>query len=81
MEVSGLHDWNWNGKSSTRQVEMDLVNCTIYTWTATLSPDCSGNSKNSNVWTDFKVLNNNGDLENGSKKNDETPTIVIACPN
>jgi hypothetical protein len=60
---------------------MDLVACTTYTWTVSLTPNCSGNSKNSNVWTDFKVNNNDGNLENDSKKNDGTPNIVIACPN
>lgn len=79
VDVSGLNNWTENG--ITRQMKMDLVACEIYTWTVTLSPNCSGNSKNSNVWTDFKVVNNDGDFENDSKKNDETPNIVIACPN
>ena len=79
VDVSGLNNWTANGV--TRQMEMDLVACTTYTWTVSLTPNCSGNSKNSNVWTDFKVNNNDGNLENDSKKNDGTPNIVIACPN
>lgn len=79
VDVSGLNNWTENGV--TRQMIMNLVACTTYTWTVTLTPNCSGHSQNSNVWTDFKVNNNDGDLENDSKKNEETPNIVIACPN
>ncbi len=83
VSVSGLDDWSWNGKSSTRHMVMNLVACTTYEWTVTLSPDCSGNSGNSNVWTDFNASNNDGDTENDSKKNisESTPNIVISCPN
>jgi len=77
VNVSGLNNWTENGV--TRQMKMDLVACTTYTWTITLTPNCSGHSKNSNVWTDFKVENNDGNFENDSKKNNETPNIVIAC--
>lgn len=65
--VATGYDWpNWNGKSSTRSEIMDLDACEIYTWTLTLTPDCSGNSNESNVWTDFKVndISKKGDLAN-----------------
>ncbi|WP_339697755.1 hypothetical protein [Algoriphagus aquimarinus] len=51
--ATGLDGWATNG--STRQITMDLVACQEYTWTVDLIADCSGNSPNSNVWTDFKV--------------------------
>ncbi len=79
VNVDGLAGWNENGV--TRQMEMDLVACTTYIWTVTLSPNCSGHSGNSNVWTDFKVNNNDGDTTNDSKKNGGTPNITISCPN
>jgi hypothetical protein len=69
--ATGLNGWATNG--STRQITMDLVACQEYTWTVDLTPDCSGSSANSNVWTDFKV-------DDISKKNSETPTITESCP-
>ncbi|MFO7674334.1 MAG: hypothetical protein R6V74_11550 [Lutibacter sp.] len=77
VTVTGLTDWSSNGV--TMQKTMNLEACTTYTWTVTLTPNCSGNSNNSNVWTDFKVVNNDGDLLNDSKKNNKTPNIVISC--
>lgn len=68
--ATGLDDWSVEGV--TRQITMDLVACKTYTWTVDLTPDCSGKSPNSNVWTDFKV----NDI---SKRNSGTPTIVESC--
>lgn len=51
--VSGLTDWDANGQ--TRKMIMNLVACETYTWTVTFSAKCSGNSPESNVFTDFKV--------------------------
>lgn len=79
VTVSGLTGWSSEGV--TKQKIMNLVACTTYTWTVILSPNCSGHSNNSNVWTDFKVVNSDGNLLNDSKKNNDTPNIVIACPN
>jgi hypothetical protein len=70
VAVTGLDGWSTEG--ATRQKIMDLVACNTYTWTVTLTPDCSGNSNNSNVWTDFKV-------NNISKKGSLT-NISIPCP-
>lgn len=79
VNVIGLDGWNENGV--TRQMGMDLVACKTYSWTVELTPKCSGNSPNSNVWTDFKVENNDGDTSNDSKKNisEPTPNIVRSC--
>jgi len=67
------YDWpDWNGSSSTRTETMDLDACTTYEWEVELAKDCSGNSGNSNVWTDFKV-------NDDSKKNDATPNITQSC--
>ncbi|TXE14221.1 hypothetical protein [Algoriphagus aquimarinus] len=62
--ATGLDGWATNG--STRQITMDLVACQEYTWTVDLTPDCSGSSANSNVWTDFKVntVSKKGTLSN-----------------
>lgn len=70
VEVSGLEGWDRNGQPE-RKI-MDLEKCVEYSWTVTLEKKCSGNSPNSNVWTDFKV---NGD----SKKNDKTPNLTQSC--
>ncbi|HSP12656.1 MAG TPA: hypothetical protein VLO29_09020 [Salegentibacter sp.] len=66
------YEWDWNGKSSTRKETMNLIACESYSWTLKLEGDCSGNSEESNLWTDFKV----NDL---SKKNDDTPNIEKIC--
>ena len=71
--VASGYDWpNWNGTSSTRTETMDLDACSVYKWTVFLSGDCSGNSPNSNIWTDFKV-------NEVSKKNDNTPNLTQSC--
>lgn len=85
VAVSGLDGWKTNG--STRQTTMELIACETYSWTVTLTPDCSGNSNNSNVWTDFKVApvdeNINAENEFGVKiysKKGNLQNIVISCP-
>lgn len=70
VAVTGLDDWSTHG--STRQKTMNLVACQSYVFIVTLSPDCSGHSGNSNVWTDFKV--------NDVSKKGELTNIEIACP-
>jgi hypothetical protein len=72
VDVSGLNNWTENGV--TRQMVKDLEACTTYNWTVILTPNCSGHSPNSNVWTDFKV-------NDFSKKNisEPTPNIEISC--
>lgn len=70
VEVSGLEGWDGNGQPE-RKI-MDLEKCVEYSWTVTLEKNCSGNSPNSNVWTDFKV---NGD----SKRNENTPILKQSC--
>jgi hypothetical protein len=85
VAVSGLDGWDING--STRQTTMELIACETYSWTVTLTPDCSGNSSNSNVWTDFKVAPTSEDIdavdEIGVKiysKKGDLQNIVISCP-
>ena len=70
VAIEGLVDWTKNG--STMQHEMDLNACEEYSWMVTLKKDCSGNSQNSNVWTDFKV-------NDVSKKNENTPNLTQNC--
>jgi len=70
VAVTGLE--TWNNKGVTMQKNMDLNACEEYSWTVTLEANCSGNSTNSNVWTDFKVNDN-------TKKNDNTPNIEKNC--
>ena len=67
--ATGLEGWSTNG--ATRQITMNLVACQVYTWTVDLTPNCSGNSPNSNVWTDFKV--------NEVSKKGDLATITEAC--
>ena len=69
--VVGL-DETWSTNGSTRQKTMSFIKCEPVSWTVTLTPDCSGHSGKSNVWTDFKV---NDDSKKGSNAN-----IVIDCP-
>lgn len=61
-------------QSSVWSKTMSFEACKTYTFTVDLSPDCNGNSGNSNVWTDFKVAGL-------SKKNTGTPNITESCPN
>ncbi len=70
--ASGYHWPDWNGKSSTRTETMNLDACSEYTWTISLTGDCSGNSEESNLWTDFKV-------DEVSKKG-ELVNITRSCP-
>ncbi|NEW79141.1 MAG: hypothetical protein GZ086_06870 [Gelidibacter sp.] len=67
--VSGLVGWSTLGV--TMQKTMNLTACIAYTWTVLLTPNCNGNSSQSNLWTDFKV-------NNVSKKNTLT-NIVASC--
>lgn len=69
VAVTGLEDWSTNGQ--TRQITMALTACTEYSWTVTLTPDCSGSSPSSNVFTDFKVneVSKKGNLNN----------IIVPC--
>lgn len=71
VAVSGLDSWTTNGQ--TKQISMDLDACTTYEWTVELLRDCSGNSNNSNVWTDFNV--------NGNSKKGELDNITQSCNN
>jgi hypothetical protein len=53
---SGLsEEWEQAGQGQTMQTTMNLVACETYEWTVTLVANCSGNSGQSNVWTDFKI--------------------------
>ncbi|MGM0943860.1 MAG: hypothetical protein ACQEW9_01675 [Bacteroidota bacterium] len=70
---------------ATMQATMDLEACVTYTFEATVeSLRCIGQGLSEvNVWTDFKVVpaDYEGDDEDlFSKKNDDTPNIVWACP-
>lgn len=70
VSVSGLAGWSSHGV--TRQNTMNLLACEEYTWTVELVANCSGNSPQSNVWTDFKV----NDL---SKKVDPEDKFIQSC--
>ena len=70
-DVEGLDGWTNHGQ--TFHTTLDITACTEYSWTVTLLPKCSGHSPQSNLWTDFKV-------NDVSKKNAETPNIVVECP-
>ncbi|OGS72510.1 MAG: hypothetical protein A3F91_02870 [Flavobacteria bacterium RIFCSPLOWO2_12_FULL_35_11] len=75
VAVSGLSaPFTQNGGvSSVWSAIMDLNECETYTWTVTLDADCSGNSPQSNVWTDFKV-------NSVSKKLDPEDKFTQLCP-
>ncbi len=62
----------WEDRGVTDHKIMDLDKCVEYVWTVTLDKNCSGNSPNSNVWTDFKV-------NDVSKKNENTPNLTQSC--
>lgn len=65
--------WAQPGAGQTMQTVMDLQACHTYTWTVALRANCSGNARQSNVWTDFKV--------NGvSKKNNPEDKFIQVCP-
>lgn len=70
VAISGLNTWSNSGQ--TMQKSMNLDACTTYQWTVELARECSGNSQNSNVWTDFNV-------DGVSKKNSATPNITQSC--
>ncbi|MBA4300094.1 hypothetical protein SAMN03080617_00035 [Algoriphagus alkaliphilus] len=69
--ISGL-DASWSVNGQTRQKTMSLTSCTSYTWTVALNGNCSGNSRSSNVWTDFKV-------NDVSKKNNQEDKFTQVC--
>jgi hypothetical protein len=73
--ISGLplgEGWARAGNDGqVMKTTMDLVGCETYTWTVTLQANCSGNSGQSNVWTDFKI---GEESQKGS-----LPNIVIPC--
>jgi len=75
VAVAGLNGFtrNGNGNSSVWSTTSSFEACETYTYEVTLTPDCSGNSNNSNVWTDFKV--------SGESKKGDLSNIVIACSN
>lgn len=68
VAVAGLNGFtqNGNGNASVWSTTSSFEACKTYTYEVTLTPDCSGNSGNSNVWTDFKVNNatKKGNLDN-----------------
>lgn len=69
---SGLpEDWTQSGQ--TMQTTMDLTECETYTWTVILTANCSGNSGQSNVWTDFKI-------NNVSQKANPEDKFIQVCP-
>lgn len=72
--VSGLDEaFSQNGNNGqTYETTMNLKKCDVLSYTVSLSAKCSGNSKSSNVWTDFKV-------NDDSKKHDGTPNIEKSC--
>ena len=72
--LSGLsEDYSQNGNNGQPyKAILNLKKCVELEYTISLQANCSGNSQNSNVWTDFTV--------NGvSKKNGNTPNIVQSC--
>ena len=75
VAVAGLNGFtqNGNGNASVWSTTSSFEACKTYTYEVTLTPDCSGKSGNSNVWTDFKV--------GGESKKGELANIVITCPN
>lgn len=79
VTVSGdLNDWSKNGV--TRQKTMNLNACETYSWTVTLAPDCKGQTKKSNVWTDFKVVPQDATLEDSAYSKKESPdNIEMSC--
>jgi hypothetical protein len=77
VAVSGLEGFTRNGnqldpKSSVWSATLSFDACTEYTYTVDLTQNCSGNSGNSNVWTDFKV--------DGASKKGILDNITESCP-
>jgi hypothetical protein len=76
--LSGLPDsegWKQAGnEGQVMKTTIDLTECETLTWTVTLTANCSGNSPNSNVWTDFKI-------NDTSMKADPDDKFTQSCPN
>ena len=71
--ASGLNaDFTQNGNGQTYKAIMDLEECDVLQYIVTLNPNCSGGSKTSNVWTDFKV-------DDHSKKADPEDKFTVNC--
>lgn len=72
--VSGLPvEFEKNGNNGqTYSATLRFKECEPVSWTVTFTPNSSGNSGHSNVWTDFEVndVSKKGDLENN----------VLVCP-
>jgi hypothetical protein len=71
--VYGLDTDVWADKGVTWQAEIDLLECVTYEWIVTLTANCSGNSPQSNVWTDFTV-------NTVSMKADPEHKFIQVCP-
>lgn len=71
---SGLtEEFSQNGKNGqTYEATLDLEKCEVLEYTVTLTPNCNGNSTESNVWTDFKV-------NDESKKADPDDKFIASC--
>lgn len=71
--VSGLPvEFEQNGNNGqTYSATLSFKECEPVSWTVNLTPNCSGNSGHSNVWTDFKV--------NDVSKKGELDNIVLVC--
>ncbi|HAH22938.1 MAG TPA: hypothetical protein DCL77_04115 [Prolixibacteraceae bacterium] len=69
--VTGLGE-EWVTAGNTRQKTMSFTKCMPVVWTLSLQANCSGNSSQSNVWTDFKV--------NNVSKKGELSNITQTCP-
>ncbi len=65
-------DHNGNGNAQTWKRNMDLIACTSYEWTVSLTRECMGSTNNNNLWTDFKV--------NEDSKKGELNNITQSCP-
>lgn len=70
--VTGL-DESWATNGATRQKTTSFTKWEPVSWTVILTPDCSGHSGKSSVWTDFKV--------NGVSKKGGLAIITQDCPN
>ena len=70
--VKSSHETDWDDKGVTEHAFLDLVACETYEWQVILDKNCSGNSPNNNVWTDFKV-------NDVSKKDENTPNLTQSC--
>ncbi|SDS15887.1 hypothetical protein [Christiangramia echinicola] len=70
--VESSHETVWDHRGVTEHAFLDLVACETYEWQVILDKNCSGNSPNSNVWTNFKV-------NDVSKKTENTPNLTQSC--